>query len=186
MNIIQRNILDGEALWLLKIIINSFDKNSDKGLPLGNVTSQLFANIYLNELDQFVKHKLKIKDYIRYTDDFLIISNDKGYLLERLNEIENFLREKLKLELHPNKIIIKKYNSGVDFLGYILFPHYRILRPKTGKRIIKKLEKRRLEYNRGAIKEDSFNQSFQSSAGILSHCHGHKIKEKLEGLTLKA
>lgn len=178
-NIIQKNILDEDVLWLLKIIINSFDKNSDKGLPLGNVTSQLFANIYLNELDQFVKHKLKIKNYVRYMDDFLIISNNKNCLLKKLNEIGNFLREKLKLELHPSKIIIKKYNSGIDFLGYVLFPYHRTLRSRTKKRIIKKIKRRRFDCNKGIITEDFFNQSLRSSMGVLSHCYGYKIKKKL-------
>lgn len=177
--IIKRNVFDKEALWLLKIIINSFDDNLDKGLPLGNVTSQLFANIYLNELDQFIKHKLKIKYYIRYTDDFLVISSDKNYLLAQLNEIQIFLKEKLKLDIHPNKIIIRKYISGIDFLGYAHFPYYRALRTKTKKRIIRKLKKRNYEYQKGKINFGSLNQSLQSIIGLLKHCSGYKIKRDL-------
>lgn len=112
LSIIKRKIADSKTLRLIEEIINSghskkvFENLFDfrvKGIPIGNLTSQLFANIYLNELDQFVKHRLREKFYIRYMDDFLILSYDKKKLRQIKEEIRKFLREKLKLELHPKK-----------------------------------------------------------------------------------
>ena len=86
-----------------------------KGLPIGNLTSQLFANIYLNELDQFIKQRMKIKDYVRYTDDFVIVAEKSLDLKEIINPIQLFLKNELKLEIHPQKISIKRFHQGVDF-----------------------------------------------------------------------
>ena len=137
-SLIQKKIKDNETIWLIKEIIKSFSTSLNKGLPLGNITSQLFANIYLNELDQFIKHKLKIKYYIRYCDDFVIINENREYLERITPQISLFLNKVLKLSLHYDKIIIRKYHRGIDFLGYISFPYHRILRTKTKKRMFKK------------------------------------------------
>jgi len=166
LDLIKTKIKDENALWLVEKVIRSFPK----GLPLGNITSQLFANIYLNELDKFVKHKLKIKYYIRYCDDFLILSGDKPYLDDLIQEIDNFLGNSLKLSLHPDKIMIKKYNQGIDFLGYVSFPYHKILRVKTRKRIFKNIKRKNL----------------QSYLGVLKHCNSHKLKGKIFYLLLKS
>ncbi|PIP30690.1 hypothetical protein COX25_03400 [bacterium (Candidatus Howlettbacteria) CG23_combo_of_CG06-09_8_20_14_all_37_9] len=97
-------------------------KQEEKGMPIGNLTSQLFANIYLNELDQFVKHDLQIKYYLRYCDDFVILSDNIGYLKSICAEIDYFLKENLKLSLHPQKVTIRKFREGIDFLGYVVLP----------------------------------------------------------------
>lgn len=141
--------------------------------------SQLFANIYLNELDQFIKHKLKIKYYIRYCDDFVILREDKIYLAKLIPLIDNFLKEKLKLNLHSGKIIIRKYHQGIDFLGYVVLPHYRVLRTKTKKRIFRKIKKRYQDLQDNLISEKSFNQTIQSYLGVLKHCQGYKIKKQI-------
>ena len=146
---------------------------------MGNLTSQLFANIYLNELDQFIKHRLKVKYYLRYTDDFVIIADDKSYLLKILELVRIFLRDNLKLELHPNKIVLKKYRQGLDFLGYIALPHYNILRTKTKNRMIRKFKKKVEDYNEGLISKEKLNQSLQSYLGVLGHVKGCKIKRSL-------
>lgn len=134
LNLLENKIKDREALLLIREIIKSFSTSPDKGLPLGNITSQLFANICLNELDQFIKHKLKIKYYIRYCDDFVIFSAEREFLEQLIPNIGNFLKEKLKLCLHQDKIIIRRYHQGIDFLGYVSFPYCRILRTKTKKK----------------------------------------------------
>lgn len=103
-----------------------------QGMPLGNLTSQLFANIYLHELDQFVKHTLKIKYYTRYVDDFVLFHEDKEYLLDCHRQIKSFLSEKLKMTLHPNKFYLQHYRRWVKFLGVMIYPYYRVV----GKRII--------------------------------------------------
>ena len=116
--LLKRKVKELDILWLLKEVINSFC--DCKGIPLGNLTSQVFANIYLNELDQFVKHHLRVKFYLRYADDFVILSGDNQSLERLVVTVSNFLRSYLKLELHPEKIIIRKLDWGIDFLG-ILF-----------------------------------------------------------------
>ena len=175
LEIIQRKIQDEDALWLIGKIIQSFPS----GLPLGNVTSQIFANIYLNELDQFVKHQLKEKYYLRYCDDFIILGEGEKHLKNLVPKISQFLEEKLQLMLHPNKISIQKNIQGIDFLGYVVFPHHRVLRTKTKKRIVKKMQKKREDLKNKKISEKAFNQSLQSYSGVLKHCKGHKIQQKL-------
>lgn len=110
-------------------------------MPLGNVTSQFFANIYLNELDQFVKHILKTKFYIRYVDDFVILHESKEQLERWKKEISSFLQEKLKLQLHPDKSKIINLSHGVDFVGFRNFYHFKLLRKRNIRKIISKIRK---------------------------------------------
>jgi len=185
LNIICKRIKDDDALWLLEEIIESFSSQYStlferKGLPIGNLTSQLFANIYLNEFDQFVKHKLKVKRYVRYTDDFIIVAGNKLYLENIIAPIHSFLAKKLALELHPKKITIRKFRQGIDFLGYIVLPHHRLLRTKTKQRIFRKLEKRIKEYKNGVISKQTLEQSFQSYFGVFSHANTYKLGQKLK------
>jgi hypothetical protein len=133
----------------------------------------------MNEFDQFVKHKLGVKNYCRYTDDFVIVSDNREYLEELLPNIQSFLESKLKLKLHPNKVSIRKYNQGIDFLGYIVLPHHCQLRTKTKKRIFKKLKLKISEFKNNLISEDSLNQSLNSYLGVLSHANSFKLKEEL-------
>ena len=164
LDLIGREISDQKVLNLIQVIVNSFCVIPGKGLPLGNVTSQLFANIYLNELDQFVKHILKQKYYIRYCDDFVIVSRSKEHLETLVPVLNNFLQEQLKLFLHPNKIEIRKLFQGIDFLGYVTLLHHLVLRTKTKRRILKRLNK----------------NNYESYFGLLKHCNGHKIKQQLK------
>ncbi len=181
-NLIEKRIRDRNTIWLIKEIIKSFSDITNKGLPLGNITSQLFANIYLNELDQFIKHKLKVKYYIRYCDDFVVLNTEKGYLKELILQVNNFLKERLKLFLHQDKVIIRKHHQGIDFLGYVSFPYYRILRTKTKKRMFKKIRVRIKGLNQNKISKKSFNQTIQSYLGVLKHCNSHKLKRKIKKL----
>ena len=130
------------------------------GLPIGNLTSQLFANIYLDELDQFIKHKLKIKYYLRYCDDFVILNTDREKLEKIIPQLSDYLQLNLKLILHPDKIIIRKLGQGIDFLGYIVLPHYRVLRTKTKRRMLKRINQKNLA----------------SYLGLLKHCNSYKLK----------
>lgn len=118
LSILREYISDQDIICLLRNIITSFHTESfaGVGLPLGNLTSQLFANIYMNKFDQFVKHKLKARHYIRYADDFVILPQDKKWLECLLPQIIFFLQNRLKLILHPDKTFIKTLVSGVDFL----------------------------------------------------------------------
>lgn len=142
-NILKEYISDENILWLLKEVISSFNAKGkiSVGLPLGNLTSQLFVNIYMNKFDQFVKHKLKSKYYIRYADDFVIFSEDKKYLENMIPQIGEFLNTELKLQLHPDKVFIKTLAGGVDFLGWVNFSDYRVLRTASKRRMLKRIEK---------------------------------------------
>ena len=134
----------------------------------------------MNKFDQFAKHKLKAKHYIRYADDFVFLSQNKNQLENQIPIIEKFLQEELNLEMHPNKVFLKTLATGVDFLGMVSFPSYRILRTKTKRRIIKKLKDKKRNLQSNLISEESFNHSVQSYLGILKHCEGHKIERKIE------
>lgn len=150
-----------------------------KGIPIGNLTSQIFANIYMNELDQFVKHELKIRYYARYTDDFVIVSQDEKYLKKLIYPLGAFLNEKLCLSLHPNKVHILRYHRGVDFLGYTVFPHHSLVRKKTEKRIFRKIKERISEFKIGRVSEDSLNASLRSYLGVFSHADAYKKGQDL-------
>ena len=159
---------DEDTKWLLGEIIESFHTQTEKGLPLGNLTSQLLVNIYMNEFDQFAKHKLKIKHYIRYADDFVIFSQNKELLTELVRYIELFLGEKLELELHPNKVLIKTLSSGIDFLGWVHFPGHRVLRTVTKRRMMKNLTK------------NSSKETRASYLGLLKHGNTKKLREMIK------
>ena len=133
----------------------------------------------MNEFDQFIKHDLKIKHYVRYTDDFVIVSDNQVYLQELIPKIQSFLETKLKLKLHPNKVSIRKVKQGVDFLGYVIFFNYKLLRTKTKKRILAKLKKRVTEFKAGLISKHTLDQSLNSYLGVLSHADSYELKQEL-------
>lgn len=160
LGILEEKIRDVQTMDLLRKIISSFLK----GIPLGNLTSQLFANIYLNPFDQFIKHRLKVRHYLRYCDDMLLFDLRPDYLSELLLKIQRFLWEELFLTLHPKKISLTKYHQGIDVLGYICFPHYRILRVKTQKRMFRRISKN--------------NRS--SYFGLLKHARAYGVRKRLK------
>jgi retron-type reverse transcriptase len=168
MEIIDAYILDDRIRALIGNIISSFNSGAiGKGLPLGNLTSQLLVNVYMNEFDQFVKHKLKTKHYIRYSDDFVTLSSSRDELLKILPYMEVFLRDRLKLSLHPDKVSIETLASGVDFLGWVHFPDHRVLRTSTKRRMLKALS--------GNPKEETA----MSYRGMLSHGNAHKLSKMI-------
>ncbi len=178
--LIARKISDTDALKLIDSIFSSFEKEKGKALPLGNVTSQLFANIYFNELDQFMKHKMKTKYYFRYCDDFVVVHADRKFLEQTLEEVKNFLNEKLLLELHPQKIEIRKVNQGIDFLGYVIVPHVRVIRTKTKKRILKKLAYKFKKFQQGDLSKEQFSGTINSYLGVFSHCRNRTIMSHIK------
>jgi hypothetical protein len=118
----------------------------------------------MNEFDQFVKHGLKAKYYIRYADDFVLLSESKELLEKQVGPIRQFLQKELHLELHPDKIFIKTLASGVDFLGWVNFPDHRVLRTRTKQRMIKR------------VRENPASETLQSYLGLLRHGNTHKIR----------
>jgi RNA-directed DNA polymerase len=139
-NILHSYIPDNYTMSLMREVIGSFSSAAPGvGLPLGNLTSQLFVNIYMNEFDQFVKHKIRAKHYIRYADDFIFFSPNREWLETILPEIDMFLRDNLKLTMHSRKIFLKTVASGVDFLGWVHFPDHRVLRTTTKRRMVQRI-----------------------------------------------
>lgn len=152
---------------LLSTIIDSFSSiRADKGIPLGNLTSQLFANVYLHELDRYVKHTLRMRYYVRYADDFVLLSSDREELVEVLWQIETFLRQTLGLALHQDKVHIRTLASGIDFLGWIHFPDHRVLRTTTKRRML----------GRVACVEDQDDALVQSYLGLVRQGNTYKLQ----------
>ena len=133
--ILKRKIRDARALSLLEKIIDSFEIKTGVGIPIGNLTSQIFSNIYLNELDRFIKHQLKCKAYLRYGDDFVIFNRNRDSLLQIRAQIINFIENKLKLNLHAKNNLVIKTKHGLKFLGVVLYPNSRKLNKRSRIRI---------------------------------------------------
>ncbi len=183
-NLLEKVLDDEAAMWLICDIIGSFhhEGTPGKGLPIGNLTSQIFTNIYLNEMDQFLKQKHRIKHYARFADDFVLLSENKANLERILPEVEQFLNMHLKIQLHPKKIYLRPLHQGIDFLGYVTLPHYRVLRTSTKRRMKRKLAERLTQYFDGEIAQDSMSQTLQSYLGVLSHANGHKLENKIRNV----
>ena len=168
--IIRKKIRCKDTLKLLDNIINSVD---NPGLPIGSLTSQLFANVYLNQIDHFIKEELRIKQYIRYMDDMVILSNSKSLLKQQLDEIAGYIENVLMLKLN-NKTQIFPIERGLDFLGYRQFKHYRILRKRVLKTNYKKFKKLT------RIDEKKLKLHLQSFLNICSYCINTKIINNLK------
>lgn len=182
--LIAKRVQDQRLLALIGIVIDSFTSAAATeravGLPLGNVTSQLFANIYLHELDDFVKQTLREKHYLRYCDDFVLVAPQRGQLEALIQPIETFLQERLRLTLHPKKIILRELRQGIDYLGYILFLKHRLLRTRTRRRMQRRLRKKYADYLSQRIDRAEMDQSLQSYLGMLSHANAYRLAEGLK------
>lgn len=167
LGILRKSIADDDILWLLGRIIGSFSSSRPGvGLPLGNLTSQLFVNVYMDAFDQFVKHRLRVKHYVRYADDFVILNEDRRYVSGVLPKLAGFLAPRLKLSLHPDKVFLKSFASGVDFLGWVHFPDHRVLRTTTKRRMLNQVS--------GYPK----SETIQSYIGMLQHGNAQKIRQR--------
>jgi len=173
LNILKRKIKDEKTINLIKLILDNFD--SKKGMPLGNLTSQFFANVYLNELDFFVKQRLKVKYYIRYVDDFIILSSSKERLIIWKEHINNFLKENLKLELHSEKSKIGALHKGIDFVGFIIFYKFKLLR----KRNFRKIKYRIKQLNEKEIAKDKFDESLNGWLAYTKWANCFNLRKEL-------
>jgi len=168
LGILSEYISDSDIVDLLREIIESFSSaRPGVGLPLGNLTSQLFVNIYMNDFDQFMKHTLKEKYYIRYADDFVILSESKIWLEYQLPKIAAYLSTRLKLDLHPRKVSIATLASGIDFLGWVIFPDHKVLRTATRRRMIRRL---------GATVAPGTISSYK---GLLKHGNTYRLSREI-------
>ena len=180
LSIIEKRIKDKQVLWLIKIIFsNHKTEKKGRGIPLGNLTSQFFANVFLNELDHFVKQKLNAKYYIRYVDDFVILHESPEVLREYMKEIDSFLRDNLDLELHPDKSKIIPMSKGTDFLGMRIFLHHKLIKERNLRKFYKKLNLLTLQYDTGATNYDTIYDSLEGWAAYVNNANTHKLKKKI-------
>lgn len=174
--ILQRKIKDKKILWLTKEII--YSNNGKTGLPIGNYTSQMYANIYLNELDQYVKHNLKCKYYFRYMDDGIILLKTKEKAKEILEAIQKFLKEKLKLELNQKTQIFKN-KQGVNFCGYKINEYRLKIRDKGKRRLKKKIKSLKEKVAKGEITSKEAKLYLAGHLGYIKIANVKNLKEKL-------
>ena len=152
-SVIKKKIFDKRIIWLIrKILENSI--NEGKGMPLGNLTSQFFANIYLNELDQFIKQKLRLKYYIRYVDDFVILHNSKERLERIKVTINKHLKKQLNLELHPDKSKINRLTRGTSLLGFRVFYFHKLLKKSNIRKMDNTLQTLKEKYYKKEVDYD--------------------------------
>ena len=146
------------------------------GMPLGNYTSQFFGNVYLHDFDYFVKHILKIKYYIRYVDDFVILHKSQKQLKIWKDKIDSFLKEKLEIQLHPQKSRIISLKRGVDFVGFKNFYHYRLLRKRNIRNMKRKIEL----FKNGIIDFKTLTESYQGWQAYAKWANTYKLRRKIK------
>lgn len=179
--LVRRRIACPGTLWLLDTIIDSTadpDDATPRGLPVGNLTSQLMANVYLDTLDQFMKHTLRVKFYVRYMDDFVVLHNDKRYLWDVKREVEGFLAHRLDLKLNP-KTAVFPINQGVDFLGYRIWPTHRLLRKSSVKRARRGLKKLSRDYAEGKVSLERVRATIASWLAHCRHANTYRVRSKI-------
>jgi retron-type reverse transcriptase len=152
---------------------------SGTGLPIGNLTSQFFANVYLNELDYFVKFDLREKYYIRYMDDFLIFGNDKEHLSHLKERIGEFLADELKLNLHDKKSTIFPVKDGVNFLGFRIFRNYRLIMKENVRRFIRRMKQKAFEYRNGLVGLTDITNSVRSWVAYAKYGNTYNLRCKI-------
>ena len=213
LDMVLSRLADSEMRWLAEVVIlhdpteNSiykcspakwdnipehkslFSVEKGKGLPIGNLTSQFFANVYLDALDQFVKHRLKVRFYLRYVDDFILLHQNKEQLLIWKGQIKEFLNDVLKLELHPQRQFIRPLSNGIDALGYIVRPSYLLIR----RRVVENCKRAVINHSRTIIRRgrkgmdlmlrpeiyDRFQATINSYLGHFSHAASYGLRQGL-------
>jgi RNA-directed DNA polymerase len=191
LKIIRRKISDERTIWLIKQILSNISVNFEwqtcfdkiKGMPLGNLTSQFFANVYLNELDYFVKHTLRAKYYIRYVDDFIIFHKSKIQLKIWKVYISNFLKSELKLELHIDKSKVIPLSRGVDFVGFRNFYQFKLLR----RRNINKFKDKIKMFNTQEVSGEKFMESLNGWTAYAKWANSYNVMKLLsENLSISS
>jgi retron-type reverse transcriptase len=178
--IISRTITDEKVLWLVKTILaNHKTESLGVGMPLGNLTSQFFANVYLNELDQYVKHNLRVRYYIRYVDDFVILHRSREALEYYKEEIGEFLSKQLELQIHPDKSRIFPLYQGTDFLGLKIFAHHKIIQRKNIRKFQKKLQKLCEKYDAEKIQYDRIYDLLEGWCAYTKNANMHKTRKEI-------
>lgn len=174
-NLISNKIKDARALWLIRRII---DSTACPGIPIGNLASQIFANLYLNKLDHYIKEELKCRHYIRYMDDLIIFDNDRHRLDACKGAVREYLRG-LALELHEKKSNIYPTRSGVVFLGYKVYPTHRLVIRQNIRRVRSRMKKYAKLLAEGLIASDKIIRSMQSWLGHAFRADSYNLRRRL-------
>ncbi|WP_166822424.1 reverse transcriptase domain-containing protein [Thalassoroseus pseudoceratinae] len=192
---VARKIKDPDVLWLSGLIIDGSNPQEEvrdhfpgddlltpgerrRGIPIGNQTSQFFANVYLDPLDHFVKERLRFKGYVRYVDDFLLFSDDKRQLNEARQQISEFLIQ-LRLKLHSRKNTIFPVEEGIRFLGYRVFPTHRLLAKENVWRFVRRVRRMQAQYREGEIGLPEIKQRLMSWSGHARQADTHRLRTYL-------
>lgn len=186
LSIFCKRLRDEDVLWLVDVILaNHKTQEAGKGMPLGNLTSQFFANVYLSELDYFVKHELKVKYYLRYVDDFIILERNKALLQDYKFRINEFLKNELKLELHPEKSRIIALRRGVTLLGFRVFYHFRLLKKTNLRRVWKRLLVFEKKLAKKEITKEKIMLSMAGWEGYAKMGNTFKLRQEIRGKVRK-
>lgn len=197
-SLLARRIADRQALWLVQSLVDSgagvqadetpqtlfpgddlFALLRPRGLPIGNLTSQFWANVYLHELDQFVKQQLKCPAYLRYMDDIALFSDDKRQLHAWKADIREFLACRLRLTLHPKKSLVFPTHLGMDFCGFILFDDRRRIRRSSIRRFLRRFKHQRLAYRRGELSLEKMSESVRCWVAHAAHGDTWRLRSRL-------
>lgn len=196
--LLAHRIADRQVLWLVDQILtggadiqtgvapvvylpgdNLLAALRPRGLPIGNLTSQFFANVYLHELDLFVKQQLRCRAYLRYMDDFVLFADDKAQLHVWRAAIQEFLATRLRLVLHPRKSVVFPVAVGLDFCGFRLYPTHRRLRRSSVRRFVRRLRRQRAAYRRGQLSLATMTTSVRSWIAHAAHGDTWRLRRRL-------
>lgn len=176
---LERKIKDADILWLIAVILEKVPPNYQQGygLPIGNLTSQHFANYYLGSLDHYIKQELKIPAYMRYMDDLLLCAPDKLFLNNALQEIHWFAQDRLELRLKPSATILAPVKKGIPFLGFRLFPGYTWIQKKNWRRFKRNMLDKQKQYLSGKIAMASLQMSVATMINHLSYGNTYHLRK---------
>lgn len=178
--LLRRRIGDPRLLRLLDSLIDTHQQEGLRGIPIGNLTSQLFANLYLSPLDHFIKEQLRQRYYVRYMDDFVILSAGKSEPWAILKEITGFLAADLKLELNPRRVAVMPIEKGIDFLGYVIFPGgYKRIRRRNVVNFRRRLKRLATGYAQGMMPYDQVRASIASWLGLAKHANAFHLSRAI-------
>jgi retron-type reverse transcriptase len=182
LRILEKRIKDAELLDLVKVILGNHKTGQPgKGMPLGNLTSQFFANVYLAELDHYVKHELRTRHYIRYVDDFVIFSKSREELEGWQNAIDTYLTHQLKLSLHPEKTKIIPIAAGVPLVGFRVFRHHKLLKKSNLRRLRGRLDRFRRMLTAGELTKEQLQHSMAGWEGYAKMGNTFNLRQKIRG-----
>ena len=174
---LERLIKDQEVLQLFYKIIDSYEGRAERGVPIGNLTSQYFANHFLAGLDHYIKESLKIKGYVRYMDDMILWHNDKSSLQKAHYLVNDYIADQLKMTLKP--ILLNYTSRGLPFLGYLLFPYHIRLSNRSKKRFIKKMAHLQEKYDSGEWSAATCQRHVLPLIAFTQHANAKEFRKKI-------